>query len=188
MAQVQIPSQAQLIAPQVECDCLDSTHGKVLSGTNAWEAYVALTSETPKMFAIALRIRNTIARLLKADEMGGFEAKNPDRVPQTDDFVDFFQVVGVNNSQLVLVNENDDRAIMLSLDITCPAPSTPPTQLDVTLSGQAYSKTGHFQLFFMNVFYGIVMKQMLANIKGYQKQHPPKPKAEKKFDDPLAGL
>ena len=188
MAQVQIPSQAQLIAPQVECDCLDSTHGKVLSGTNAWEAYVALTSETPKMFAIALRIRNAIARLLKADEMGGFEAKNPDCVPQADDFVDFFQVVGVNNSQLVLANENDDRAIMLSLDITCPAPSTPPTQLDVTLSGQAYSKTGHFQLFFMNVFYGIVMKQMLANIKGYQKQHPPKPKAEKKFDDPLAGL
>ena len=188
MAQVQIPSQAQLIAPQVECDCLDSTHGKVLNGTNAWEAYVALTSETPKMFAIALRIRNAIARLLKADEMGGFEAKNPDRVPQSDDFVDFFQVVGVNNSQLVLANENDDRAIMLSLDITCPAPSAPPTQLDVTLSGQAYSKTGHFQVFFMNVFYGIVMKQMLANIKGYQKQHPPKPKAEKKFDDPLAGL
>lgn len=188
MAQVQIPSQAQLIAPQVECDCLDSTHGKVLSGTNAWEAYVALTSETPKMFAIALRIRNAIARLLKADEMGGFEAKNPDRVPQADDFVDFFQVVGVNNSQLVLANENDNRAIMLSLDITCPAPSAPPTQLNVTLSGQAYSKTGHFQLFFMNVFYGIVMKQMLANIKGYQKQHPPKPKAEKKFDDPLAGL
>ena len=188
MAQVHIPSQAQLIAPQVECDCLDSTHGKVLNGTNAWEAYVALTSETPKMFAIALRIRNAIARLLKADEMGGFEAKNPDRVPQSDDFVDFFQVVGVNNSQLVLANENDDRAIMLSLDITCPAPSAPPTQLDVTLSGQAYSKTGHFQVFFMNVFYGIVMKQMLANIKGYQKQHPPKPKAEKKFDDPLAGL
>ncbi len=188
MAQVHIPSQAQLIAPQVECDCLDSTHGKVLNGTNAWEAYVALTSETPKMFAIALRIRNAIARLLKADEMGGFEAKNPDRVPQADDFVDFFQVVGVNNSQLVLANENDDRAIMLSLDITCPAPSAPPTQLDVTLSGQAYSKTGHFQVFFMNVFYGIVMKQMLANIKGYQKQHPPKPKAEKKFDDPLAGL
>ena len=188
MAQVQIPSQAQLIAPQVECDCLDSTHGKVLNGTNAWEAYVALTSETPKMFAIALRIRNAIARLLKADEMGGFEAKNPDRVPQSDDFVDFFQVVGVNNSQLVLANENDDRAIMLSLDITCPSPSAPPTQLDVTLSGQAYSKTGHFQVFFMNVFYGIVMKQMLANIKGYQKQHPPKPKAEKKFDDPLAGL
>ena len=188
MAQVQIPSQAQLIAPQVECDCLDSTHGKVLSGTNAWEAYVALTSETPKMFAIALRIRNAIAHLLKADEMGGFEAKNPDRVPKADDFVDFFQVVGVNNSQLVLANENDDRAIMLSLDITCPAPSAPPTQLNVTLSGQAYSKTGHFQLFFMNVFYGIVMKQMLANIKGYQKQHPPKPKAEKKFDDPLAGL
>ena len=188
MAQVQIPSQAQLIAPQVECDCLDSTHGKVLSGTNAWEAYVALTSETPKMFAIALRIRNAIARLLKADEMGGFAAKNPDRVPQADDFVDFFQVVGVNNSQLVLVSENDNRAIMLSLDITCPAPSAPPTQLDVTLSGQAYSKTGHFQLFFMNVFYGIVMKQMLASIKGYQKQHPPKPKAEKKFDDPLAGL
>ena len=190
MAQVQIPSQAQLIAPQVECDCLDSTHGKVLSGTNAWEAYVALTSETPKMFAIALRIRNAIARLLKAEEMSGFEAKNPDRVPQADDFVDFFQVVGVNNSQLVLANENDNRAIMLSLDITCPAPSTPPTQLDVTLSGQAYSKTGHFQLFFMNVFYGFIMKQMLANIKDYQKFNPPKPKPteSRKFDDPLAGL
>ena len=190
MAQVQIPSQAQLIAPQVECDCLDSTHGKVLSGTNAWEAYVALTSETPKIFAIALRIRNAIARLLKADEMGGFEAKNPDRVPQADDFVDFFQVVGVNNSQLVLANENDDRAIMLSLDITCPAPSAPPTQLNVTLSGQAYSKKGHFQLFFMNVFYGFIMKQMLANIKDYQKFNPPKPKPteNRKFDDPLAGL
>ena len=182
MAQVHIPSQAQLIAPQVECDCIDSTHGKVLSGTTAWEAYVALTSETPKIFALALRARNAVARLLKAEAISGFAEKNPDRAPKADDEVDFFQVVGVNNSQL----ENDDRAVMLSLDITCPAAGAPPTQLDVTLSGQAYSKTGHFQIFFMNVFYGIVMKQMLANIKGYQKQHPPK--AEKKFDDPLAGL
>ncbi|MDO4658137.1 DUF2867 domain-containing protein [Kingella sp. (in: b-proteobacteria)] len=126
MAQVHIPNQAQLIAPQIECDCLDSTHGKVLNGTNAWEAYVALTSKTPKTFAIALRIRNAIARLLKAEEISGFADKNPDRVPQADDFVDFFQVVGVNNSQLVLTSENDDRAIMLSLDITCPSPSAPP--------------------------------------------------------------
>ena len=76
------------------------------------------------------------------------------------------------------------------LDITCPSPSAPPTQLDVTLSGQAYSKTGHFQLFFMNVFYGWIMKQMLANIKDYQKFNPPKPKPtnSKKFNDPLAGL
>ena len=188
MAQVHIPSQAQLIAPQVECDCIDSTHGKVLSGTTAWEAYVALTSETPKIFALALRARNAVARLLKAEAISGFAEKNPDRAPKADDEVDFFQVVGVNNSQLVLMTENDDRAVMLSLDITCLAAGAPPTQLDVTLSGQAYSKTGHFQIFFMNVFYGIVMKQMLANIKGYQKQHPPKPKAEKKFDDPLAGL
>ena len=64
MAQVYIPSQAQLIAPQVDCDYLDSTHGKVLSGSSAWEAYVALTSKTPMAFAIALRIRNAIARLL----------------------------------------------------------------------------------------------------------------------------
>ena len=188
MAQVYIPSQAQLIAPQVDCDYLDSTHGKVLSGTNAWEAYVALTSKTPKTFAIALRIRNAIARLLKAEEISGFAPKNPDRAPKADDEVDFFQVVGVNNSQLVLLNENDDRALMLSLDITCPAPSAPPTQLNITLSGQAYSKTGHFQLFFMNVFYGVIMKQMLANIKDYQKHNPPKPKESKKVDDPLAGL
>ena len=88
MAQVYIPSQAQLIAPQVDCDYLDSTHGKVLSGTNAWEAYVALTSETPKMFAIALRVRNAIARMLKAEEISGFAPKNPDRAPKADDEVD----------------------------------------------------------------------------------------------------
>ena len=121
MAQVHIPSQAQLIAPQVECDCIDSTHGKVLSGTTAWEAYVALTSETPKIFALALRARNAVARLLKAEAISGFAEKNPDRAPKADDEVDFFQVVGVNNSQLVLMTENDDRAVMLSLDITCPA-------------------------------------------------------------------
>ena len=40
----------------------------------------------------------------------------------------------------------------------------------------------------MNVFYGVIMKQMLANIKDYQKHNPPKPKEGKKFDDPLAGL
>ncbi|MDO4658138.1 hypothetical protein [Kingella sp. (in: b-proteobacteria)] len=32
------------------------------------------------------------------------------------------------------------------------------------------------------------MKQMLANIKDYQKFNPPKPTESKKFDDPLAGL
>ena len=84
MAQVHIPSQAQLIAPQVECDCIDSTHGKVLSGTTAWEAYVALTSETPKIFALALRARNAVARLLKAEAISGFAEKNPDRAPKAD--------------------------------------------------------------------------------------------------------
>ena len=126
----------------MECDCIDSTHGKVLSGTTAWEAYVALTSETPKVFALALRARNAVARLLKAEAISGFAEKNPDRAPKADDFVDFFQVVGVNNSQLVLMTENDDRAVMLSLDITCPAAARRPPSLMLPCRGRHTAKQG----------------------------------------------
>ena len=184
MAEIRIPNRAQLLDSLLELDFADSEQGKVLSGTTAWEAYVALTAEQPKELDIAFRVRDKIAGWLKDKPIGGFAKKSASAPPAGGSSVDFFTVESIRDSQLVLSAASEHREVMVSVDVSAPNPNSPPTRLDVTVSANAFTKTGKFQVFMLSLTYGFIVRKMLANIKAYQLAHPPAQTV--KTDDPFA--
>lgn len=103
-----------IIAPKETLDFYDIQTTSLNDAITPYQAYLLMTNNPPIWLKTAFYLRDIISKFGNVQPINGFIDKNSEKIPAIGEKVDFFDVVEINDQQLILQATDRHLSVMMA--------------------------------------------------------------------------